>query len=246
MAVRQLGKGDLQKPIEVRGPNELRTLGADLDWLRRRLVELETEKPDSCNACPHELKTPLSSIREGSELLREGVVGTLTSEQKEVAEILRSSSAELHQMIENLLRFGVRHEYFDRLSVTEFSLATLIRGVLARHRLEIERKQMVIATTLAQSEVHADREKLGTALDNLVGNALKFSPRGGVMQIETLKTKSQVIIEVSDSGPGVHREERERIFQPFYRGRAAQNEQARGSGIGLTVAVSVPRFTVVG
>ena len=91
----------MSRPISVRGPLDLEALGEQLDWLRRRLHELEQEKNKFLSHVSHELKTPLANIREGAELLRDGSVGKLGKSQSEVVEILQNNSLILQKTIEN-------------------------------------------------------------------------------------------------------------------------------------------------
>ena len=234
-AIRRLGQGAFARPIAVTGPPELETLGRELDWLRQRLLDLAEEKNRFLRNMSHELKTPLASIREGAELLMDGSVGSLAETQREVAEILRENSLELQSLIENLLHFSVQEQKRARLSLQRFELRPLIDAAVDKHRLAILGKQLVIRIECPNVSLHADREKMHTAFDNLLSNAAKFSPRGGQLAILARPADGEVIIDVCDEGPGIPDSERERIFEPFYQGRTPQAGHVRGTGIGLSV-----------
>src|SRR4029079_19500091 len=105
-AIRRLGQADFAVPVRVGGPEDLQHLGQQLDWMRQRLADLEQQKNRFLRHMSHELKTPLTALREGAELLSEEVVGKLTPEQREIAEILRNNSIELQKLIEDLLSSG--------------------------------------------------------------------------------------------------------------------------------------------
>ena len=105
-AIRRLGQADFSVPVQVGGPEDLQQLGERLDWMRQRLADLEQQKNRFLRQMSHELKTPLTALREGAELLSEEVVGKLTPEQREIAEILRHNSIELQKLIEDLLSYG--------------------------------------------------------------------------------------------------------------------------------------------
>src|SRR3954470_9496877 len=94
-SIRQLGTADFVHPITVRGPEDLQTLGERLDWLRRRLAELEAEKNRFLRHLSHELKTPLTALREGAELLNDGVAGPLAPPQRQIVSIMRDNSIKL-------------------------------------------------------------------------------------------------------------------------------------------------------
>jgi two-component system sensor histidine kinase GlrK len=104
-ALHRLGEGDFTRPVSVSGPRDLEALGRQLDWVRMRLVELEEQKTRFMRQVSHELKTPLSAIREGAELLGDGSVGALSQDQLEVARILRQNALRLQRLIEDLLNY---------------------------------------------------------------------------------------------------------------------------------------------
>src|SRR5439155_770794 len=104
-AIRQLGGADFSRPIAVRGPADLRYLGRRLDWLRRRLDEFETQKNRFLRHVSHELKTPLTALREGAELLHDEVAGPLAPPQHQVVSIMRDNSVKLQRLIEELLDY---------------------------------------------------------------------------------------------------------------------------------------------
>src|SRR5712691_5659886 len=114
-SIRQLGGADFAREIIVRGPEDLQSLGERLDWLRRRLAELEAEKNRFLRPLSHELKTPLTVLREGAELLNDQVGGPLAPPQRQVVAIMRDNSVKLQRLIEDLLQLDavVAHDGDD-------------------------------------------------------------------------------------------------------------------------------------
>lgn len=234
-AIHQLGEGSFSKHVSVSGPAELSALGEELEWLRKRLVELEQEKNTFLRQMSHELKTPLASIREGTELLGDGTLGRLGDTQSEVVEILRDSSLELEQRIENLLSFSAWQQSKAKLTLGKFELGSMIDTIIDNHRLEIVTKELRVRKKLQEVRLLADREKLRMAVDNLVSNAVKYSPTGGRIGIRIAKKAELAIVDVMDEGPGIPSGERERIFEPFFQGQPPEGRHVRGTGIGLSV-----------
>jgi len=234
-AIRQLGEGRLEAPIAVSGPPELQALGQQLDWLRERLIALEQEKNSFLRHMSHELKTPLASIREGTELLSDGTVGELDPSQREVVNILHDSGSDLQRLIENLLSFSAWQARQARLTLSRFSMQALIMQVAESHRLALLGKDLHLHIHAEDAVIHADQEKIRIMLDNLLSNAIKFSPLDGDLWISAEIHTGAVIIDVADSGPGIPTVERDRIFRPFYQGKAPQSGALRGTGIGLSV-----------
>jgi two-component system sensor histidine kinase GlrK len=127
-ALRRMGGGDFSAPVGVSGPRDLQLLGRRIEWLRHRLTELEQQKNRFLRQVSHELKTPLTALREGSELLAEEALGKLTPQQHEVAGILRANSIELQRLIEDLLSYGAAE--FNRREVRYAKVE--MRRVVAR------------------------------------------------------------------------------------------------------------------
>lgn len=234
-AISQLGKGTFSKAIIVRGPTDLVNLGRQLEWLRMRLLELAQERNRFLRHMSHELKTPLASIREGTELLMDGAVGELDSAQREVTTILRDNGIKLQQLIENLLSFSAWQARHSGLEISEFRLRPLIKSALETHQLTLLAQRVHLDLKVQDVELRADRAKLKLILDNLLSNALKYSPRGGTIFIHAHADKDLLVLDVADTGPGITKEERSAIFEAFYSGRAPTAGHLKGTGIGLSV-----------
>jgi len=235
-AIRRLGEGDFSKPAQIAGPRDLEQLGERLDWMRTRLVEVEQDKNRFLHHISHELKTPLTAIREGSELLNEGISGNLNAQQAEIVAILRDNTLQLQKLIENLLDFNIASSQGSQLHVEHVSLIPVIESVLADHKVAALARQLELDIVLQPVEVEGDRTKLQILVDNLVSNAIKFSPEQGYLRIRLERQGEQAIIEVADSGPGIPEEERRRVFDAFYQGSSSATGHVRGTGLGLSIA----------
>jgi two-component system sensor histidine kinase GlrK len=234
-AISQLGKGTFSKAIAVRGPTDLVDLGRQLEWLRMRLLELAQERNRFLRHMSHELKTPLANIREGTELLMDGAVGELDSSQREVTAILRDNGIKLQQLIENLLSFSAWQARHSGLEISEFRLRPMVKSVLETHQLTLLAQRVHLDLKVQDIELRADRAKLKLILDNLLSNALKYSPRGGTIYIHAKADEDVLMLDVGDTGPGISVDERSAIFQAFYSGSAPIAGHLKGTGIGLSV-----------
>jgi two-component system, NtrC family, sensor histidine kinase GlrK len=235
-AIRQLGGADFAQPIAVRGPEDLQTLGERLDWLRRRLLELEDEKNRFLRHLSHELKTPLTALREGAELLHDEVGGPLSASQRRIVAIMKDNSIKLQRLIEELLDYQRALHAAAALAPRQLALDALVREVARGHELAAQAKGQSMALELERVQVNADPEKLRSIVDNLIGNAVKFTPAGGRVSVRARLDGDEALIDVIDSGPGVPAEERESIFDSFFRGRAKAGARVEGSGLGLAIA----------
>ena len=234
-AIEAIGHGRLSEPVSVQGPVDLQALGRQLEWLRVRLGEIAEERNRFLRHMSHELKTPLANLREGTELLLEGAVGSLSHEQREVGGILRENSLRLQRLIENLLSYSEWQAKRGALEITELSLPAMVRGAIETYQLPINAHRLTLLQQVNDVSFHADRAKLRLILDNLVSNAVKFTPDDGTITVRGRREGDDVVIEVADTGPGVPPAERARIFDAFYQGATPQGGLVRGTGIGLSV-----------
>ncbi|MCK2046920.1 two-component sensor histidine kinase [Chromohalobacter sp. TMW 2.2299] len=232
-----LGSGmEPASPQHIQGPAELVSLGERLTWLSGRLTELEAQKQQFLRHMSHELKTPLASVREGTALLSDGVVGELSERQREIVGLIDVSGQELQALIEQLLDYNLL-QHSRGLKVTRFDLVTVIQEVLAKHRLALDKKGMDVDwprhTPLPWQ---ADRERTASVLDNLISNAIAYGENGGQLALRVRQHASWLVVEVANTGEPIDDSDRARLFEAFYQGRMRRQGALKGSGIGLSVA----------
>ena len=236
-AISELGRGTFSRAIEVSGPRDLERLGAQLEWLRLRLLDLAQERNRFLRHMSHELKTPLANIREGAELLMDGAVGPLDNSQREVVAILRDNGIKLHRLIENLLSFSAWQKESVGLDLSEFRLRPLVKQVLESQQLTVVSQRVRLEVKVDDLVLRADRGKVRLIIENLLSNAIKYSPKGGTVYLHAAKQDTQLVIDVADTGAGIPAEERARVFEAFYTGRPPAGVQVKGTGIGLSVVL---------
>ena len=236
-AISELGQGTFSNQIVVSGPHDLERLGGQLEWLRLRLLDLAHERNRFLRHISHELKTPLANIREGTELLMDGAVGELDSNQREVTAILRENGIKLQRMIENLLSFSAWQTSSVGLETSEFRLRPVVKQVLENQQLTLLSQRVRLDVQVEDVTLVADRGKIRLILENLISNAVKYSPKGGTIHLRARTLGTQLLLDVADSGPGIPPEEREHVFKAFYTGRAAKATAVKGTGIGLSVVL---------
>ncbi len=234
-SIRRLGGGNFDQAVRVSGPHDLRYLGEQLDWLRNRLVELEAQKNRFLRHLSHEFKTPLTALREGAELLNDQLAGPLEPQQRQVVSIMRDNSVRLQRLIEDLLDYQRALHAAASLNVRTVTLDQLVRDVASAHGLAAQAKAIHWALELQPTTVEADPLKLQSIADNLIGNAVKFTPAGGTVTVRVRGGEREVQLEVADTGPGVPAAERDAIFGSFFRGRAKSSGRVEGTGLGLAI-----------
>jgi two-component system sensor histidine kinase GlrK len=234
-AIRRLGGGELSGPIHVRGPQDVRELGEQLDWLRRRLIALQEQKTNFLHHVSHELKTPLTAIREAAELLDEGIMGELMPDQAEVVGILRENSLQLQNQVESLLNFNLALSEDKPPQKAPLDLSALIPVAVKKHELTLKSRGMRVRLDLKPVLVLGDRDQLQTVIDNLFSNAIKYSPDDTQVAISLHAENHQLILDVIDQGWGVDKEDRRHLFEPFYQGKSPSTSPVRGTGLGLSL-----------
>jgi two-component system, OmpR family, phosphate regulon sensor histidine kinase PhoR len=200
----------------------------------RRLNELKSEFISNMS---HELKTPLSIISMFGELLSMGRTRS-AAQATEYAEIIRRESIRLSRLIDSVLDFS---KIERGVEVYEFADGQDLREVvdraldISRHRLEQARMELEPELAEDLPPMRIDANAMTVAVLNLVDNAIKYAADGKKLEVRLRRVASGVELEVRDYGPGVPADERDAIFDRFYRARAVRQKRIRGSGIGLAL-----------
>jgi len=237
-AIRTIGRADRGEGITVMGTPDITYLGRRLEWLRRRLGELEAQKNRFLQHVSHDLKTPLTAMREGAQLLADGVPGVLNEQQKNIVAIISQNSLRLQKLIEDLLNF--QHASFAAGAIEPQPLAfdVICLDVLRTHRLAAAARGIRFRRELPAVLLEGDADKLRVVVDNLITNAIKFTPTGKNIEIRLRVEGDKAVLDVVDEGPGVAEDEREKIFDAFFRGTRTQRGERgeiMGSGLGLAI-----------
>lgn len=243
-AIGQLGENRLEQPIAIQGPADLRQLGQRLDWLRRRLAELETERDRALRHVSHELKTPLTALREGVALLHEELAGPLAGAQREIVGILDTNARALQGHIESLLRLNAVSLGARRQHLHPINLRRLFDEVAQDREWQIRARQLKLQSSAPGGRGLLDGDKLRVVVDNLLSNAIDFSPDGGTIRLDGRIDGDRLCIACVDQGPGVAAEDAERIFAPFVQGLRPAPIVRQGSGVGLSIVREL--MTVMG
>lgn len=233
--IKLLGEGDLTRVIKISGPLEVKVLGHELEWLRIRLDEIDQQKQQFLRHISHELKTPLANLREGADLLSEQVTGPLSERQNEIVSIMQQNSIELQRLIENLLDYNqVPHQVIR----PEFiQLDVLGDSLFENYRISIEGKGLNVECCWHTKEWVADRNKLKIALDNVISNAVNYTPEQGTIILESREEEGRLLIDIANSGVAIKEQEITHLFEPFYQGSSVRHGPIKGSGLGLSVAL---------
>ncbi|TAL12208.1 MAG: HAMP domain-containing histidine kinase [Nitrospirae bacterium] len=241
--IRQIGQGQFGKSVDVEAPSDLRELVNTVNWMAAKLQELDDMKAEFLAHVSHELRTPLASIREGTQLLLDEVPGPLSREQHDTLRIIMDSSERLIRLISTLLDLSKMEAGMMEYRIVPTDLTRVAETSVDKVRLLAEGKRIQILTEAPPGRLRApaDGARLEQVLDNLLSNALKFSPAGATvnLRMEPDDRAGVLRIAVSDTGPGIPADDLPHIFERFYQGRMQARHAVAGSGLGLALAKRV-------
>jgi signal transduction histidine kinase len=211
----------------------------ELSALNTRLQELERMRAEFLAMISHDLHTPLTAIKGSMEVLANEKVGMELS--RELLGIAQKNTDRLFRMVSDILdlarieagRFEVRREPFD--------LVAGLRGAMDHLRRSAEERGVSLTLQAAEGlpQVLADSLRMDQVFTNLLGNALKFTPRGGRIGVTARALPGELLVEIRDSGVGIPAEHLNRIFDRFYRVPLPDGERVEGTGLGLSICKAI-------
>ncbi|WP_432473234.1 sensor histidine kinase [Amphritea sp. HPY] len=233
--IQALGYGQNSLGISFSGPREFIALNQQLDWLEEHLQLLEQEKQAFLRHMSHELKTPLTTLREGTDLLAEELAGPLNDSQQEILQLMQQNGLALQSLIEQLLDYNrLQHSGEPEYSISP--VGPIIKEALAAHQLLLQQKEISVALPENEVECRVDKGLLLRTLSNLISNAAVYGNQAGALTVDMVDSKELLMIEVSNTGPTIPTEDLDKLFDPFYQGQNRRQGSIKGSGIGLSIA----------
>jgi signal transduction histidine kinase len=247
-AARELSEGHLETRVEP--PSSSREMGelttafnsmaervqASIEYIRRD----RDRSRDFLADVSHELKTPIAALRTFNELLTDGQVKDPAT-QREFLEQSRQQIDRLDWLAANLLELSKLESGLILLDLRPDDLRAVVESAVQQARPAAKRKGVKIVTVLPADAIRQqhDPQRLGQVLSNLLGNAIKFTPRGGEVRVTLEPTNDGAELRVADTGVGINAAELPHVFDRFYRGALAHESRAAGSGLGLSIVRSI-------
>ena len=208
-----------------------------VDDLQRQLAR---SKNEYLSLIGHELRTPLTSIAAYTELLRELAPDALALDGPALLEVIDRNTAALRNIIDELLELSALDTGHAAVSMAPVDLADVVRESVERTRAVIDGASLVLAADLpAELVLPGDRRRLRQIVDNLLGNAVKYSPDGGRITVTLRACGRAAELAVSDTGIGISPEEREKLFIRLYRSSRVRDRAIPGTGLGLAMSRAV-------
>jgi signal transduction histidine kinase len=217
----------------------LRRKEVALEARTAQLIEANKERSQFLAAITHELRTPIHGVQGLSELIASGVYGPATDKQQDACASIKRSAQSLLGLVDDVLNLARAEANKIETRTSAVDVAELVERVTASVSWMVGTKKIVLETDVPPELpfVQSDGRWLAHVLVNLVSNAVKFTPEGGKIIVRAYEATDRdgVVLEVIDTGPGIAREDRERIFEPFRQGDGSDERGYGGVGLGLAL-----------
>jgi signal transduction histidine kinase len=235
---RRIAKGDFSIRVKAAPADELGELAADLNTMAAKLQELESVRREFVGNVSHELRSPVSNIRITSEVL-ERRAERLGDDSAKLFETITSETQRLESMIDELLELSAFESGSLRLQEETLELGPLLEEVVEAVSARARQKGVRLGLLVEPgTQIKADRVRLARAVSNLLDNAVKFTPAEGQVVVSARRTDQEMLIEVTDSGEGISRDDLPRVFERFFRADRARTRNG-GAGIGLAIVKQI-------
>lgn len=236
---KDISRGQFEEVPDIPAPPEIKELFQAFNLMCERLKELDEMKADFISHVSHELRTPLTAIREASSMLLEGIFLDSPEKKTSLLTIIKEECERLIRSVNRILDLSSMEAKMADYFFTECSLAPLIKETVSKFAPMSLRNGITVEMNPVGTlpAVRIDENRIGQVLENLLGNALKFTPKGGKITISALHDyrAGQLEVAVSDTGCGIPRDDIEKIFDKFRRIDTGRGT-AGGTGLGLAIA----------
>ena len=236
-ASQAIAKGDLSQKINFRSADELGTLANSFNKMSEDLAESQRQRRQMTADIAHDLRTPLSLIVGHAEAIEDGILPA----SAETIHVIHDEAKRLNHLIEDLRTLSLADT--GELTIVKQSVNPkdlLNRAGMAHSPAAREKNiQLTINADTSIPTVDLDPNRISQVLDNLISNAIRYTPENGHVSLGLAQEKDMVKFSIQDSGPGIKNEDLKHIFERFYRADKARTRSEGGSGLGLAIAKSL-------
>ncbi len=233
-ATGSIAAGEYGRQVDVKGGREVEELGEAFNTLSRSLEHNEVLRKNMITDISHELRNPLAAQRGYLEALQDGVIDL----KPEAVEVLVKNNALLSRLVDDLQQLSLVDAGQLKLDLTLVDPGVILEGAASSFKHELTDKgiSLILDVDPGIPPVKADQGRISQVLSNLLANALLYTPEGGAITLGARKQQGEVIVSVSDTGPGIEEEELPYIFERFHRTDRSRTRDTGGTGLGLSIA----------
>ena len=235
-AIKSATRGQLQEVVNIKANDEFQEVGEAFNMMVLQLEQVDTQRKDFVANVSHELKTPLTSIK----ILSESLINQKNFDVDVYRDFLMDIDSEVDRL-NNIITDLLSLVNLDKEKITLEYKPTYVNFLLEKIYLRLkpmaEIKNVDLKLVLNEKiQLKADSEKIQQAIINIIENAIKYTPSGGVVELKLYNENKEAIIEIKDNGIGIPAEKIQNIFERFYRVDSARARDTGGTGLGLSIA----------
>ena len=236
-ATQAVAQGDLKQQVPVRSDDELGKLATSFNQMSADLAQSRDLRRQMTADIAHDLRTPLSLILGHAEALSDGVLPPTP----ETFDVIHDEARRLNRLVEDLRLLSLAEAGELSFAVRPVQPQSLLERTVVAHTPAAQQKQveLLLDAPADLPDVEVDPDRLAQVLDNLVSNALRYTPENGRIQLTAQQTPTGIQLRVQDSGPGMDAADLAHVFDRFYRGDKSRQRHDGGSGLGLAIARSI-------
>ena len=239
LAARAMPSAEI-KPVEPQGPHEVQDLTRAFNSMIARTQASQKSQRDFVANVSHELKTPLTSVQGFAQAILDGAADSNETRQQ-AAQVIYDESGRMHRLVLDLLDLARLDAGTADITMLPVNMSALLNAIQEKFMPQSQKASVEVKVEAAANlpNLTADGDRLAQVFTNLVDNALKFTPRGGVITIRAnvLDSRKEMLISVSDTGVGIPPEAQALIFNRFYQADSSRRGGTKhGAGLGLAIA----------
>jgi signal transduction histidine kinase len=239
VAAQAVAQGDYEQQLPLSGPAEVQELALSFNQMAQQVKAGQQAQRDFVANVSHDLKTPLTSIQGFSQAILDGTAGD-PEEARQAAAVIHNEADRMRRMVDDLLLLARMDAGELRFERQPLDLPQLLNNCVSRFELRAREARISLGLELPPAGIPpftGDGDRLLQLFGNLLDNALKHTPVGGRVVLAATQTEDQIVVAVTDTGPGIPPEELSRIFERFYQvDKSRARGASRGTGLGLAIS----------
>jgi len=236
-ATRQIAAGDFNVELNIKQKGEIGTLARSFEEMMHDLQQLEQMRRDFVSNVSHEVQSPLTSISGYAKALKH--VAISDAERSRYLDIIIAEAERMSKMSDSLLKLSLLESQSQQMKLASYGLDEQIRRVIVAIQPQWSARNISFDLNLKAVNVTADYDLLNQVWTNILGNSIKFSEDGGVINVSIIQDTKNVAVQITDAGFGISLEDQKRIFERFFKADRSHSRKYAGSGMGLAIVKQI-------
>ncbi|QCJ45234.1 HAMP domain-containing histidine kinase [Bacillus sp. S3] len=237
LATKEIADGNFSIMLDIDRNDELGHLAANFMTMAQKLAKVDILRKELISNITHDIQSPLTNIKGYLNLLESN--GKSDQEKQQYIDVVHAEVNRLSNMTKQLLLLSSIESKKDLMEVSTIDVAGQLKSVIHQYQWRVIDKGIMMSYSLPDASVKGDASLLYSVWENLLTNAIKYNSENGTIDIEVFDTESQVEVIIKDTGIGLTENEKERIFDRFYRADSSRARSVEGTGLGLSIVKSI-------